>query len=374
MDAKWDIPVDIPEDLDEVIRQGIRRGKQAAARRRTIRRCAVRCVCSAVVVTGLLVGGIHASPAFAAAMENVPVLGQLVQAFGTNQRVVQGGSQGQSVSAVLTMERDGDTEWMRLSFPQAEASLYQAEFASCPKTVTITLPGTATVETLSQISRASDTSQYVKSVCQLPTSTADAAVIQLSLESDADVEIQEYRDPGSLIIRLTPAAIQLDTVYSVRTLSLDAAGIAAAADRMGSAASRVLQDDGGTFFLELGQFSSPEEAEAYAKNLAAEPVIIEARVGNNVPVAYLSLQDYESSCLLDTYYKLLIGSDTADPVLEFLDAHFAKASPQDQDEMLRGLAGFLEDGQEPVDGSKVAAYYEQAGQTPPESVLQYITP
>ena len=371
MDVKWDSTVPIPDDLDLVIQQGISRGRQEAARRRTLRRRVAHSTGCLVLVTALFVGGLQFSPAFAAAMEDVPVLGHLVHVFGKNQAVVEGGSQGDNHSASLRMERSGDTEQMRLLFPVADASQYRAEFASYPKTITITLPGTHTVEILSQISRAKDTSQYIKSVCQLPTSTAESTVIQLTLESDADVQIQEYRDPGSLVIQLTPADIQLDTIYSVRTLSLDADGIAAAASRLDSHPLRVLQDDSGTFFLELGQFSSQEEADAYAKRTADPSVIVEARVGNNVPVAFSSLQAYESDRLLNTYYDLLLSSDTVAPLLEFLDTHFAQATAQEQDEMLRGLAGFLEDGQEAVDWNKVAGYYQQAGQTPPESISQY---
>ena len=368
MDANWDVSVDIPEDLEDIILQGILRGKQVAARRRKIRRYAVRTICSVVAATGLFAGGIHLSPAFAAAVDDVPILGQLVQVFGVNQPVVQGGSQEQAGRAVVTMERAGDTEQMRLTFPQADAAQYRAEFACFPKTVTITLPGTGTVEILSQISRAKDTSQYIKSVCQLPGSTQDASVIQLCLESDANVQIQEYRDPGSLVIELCPAEIQLDTIYSVRTLSMDAEGITAAAARLDRHAARMLQDDSGTFFLELGQFSDQEEAQAYAGRTAVDGLIVEARVGNNVPVAFPSLQAYESARLLDSYYQLLISSETVAPVLDFLDAHLAQASPQDQDTMLRGLTGFLEDGRETVDRSLVAGYYAQAGQTPPESI------
>lgn len=124
------------------------------------------------------------------------MIGELVRVFGKNQPLAQGGSQAGEGTAVLTMERKGTTEQMRLEFPGADASLYQAEFASYPKTVTITLPGTGGVEILSEISRAKDTSQYIKGVCRLPLE-GEAAVIQLELESDADVQIQEYRDPAA---------------------------------------------------------------------------------------------------------------------------------------------------------------------------------
>lgn len=375
MDNNWDISVDIPDDLEQVIQQGILQGKQVAARRRKLRQYAVRTVCSFLVITGLFVGGIHVSPAFAAAVDDVPILGRLVQVFGINQPVVQGGSsQSQVERALLTMERTGDTEQMRLTFPQADAAGYRAEFASYPKTVTITLPGTETVEILSQISRAKDTSQYIKSVCQLPTSTQGTAVIQLCLESDANVQIQEYRDPGSLVIELYPADIQLNTIYSVRTLSQKGEEIAAAASRLDGHPARLLQDGSGTFFLELGQFSTLEEAQAYLGRTSVDGLIVEARTGNNVPVAFASLQAYESARLLDSYYELLITSHTVDPVLDFLDIHFAQATPQEQDTMLRGLTGFLEGGGEEVDWNRIFTYYQQAGQPLPASISPLISP
>ena len=64
------------------------------------------------------------APAFAAAVEDLPVLGQLVQVFGVNQEVAQGGSQTQVDSAALIMERSGDTELIRLNFHQAQAAAY----------------------------------------------------------------------------------------------------------------------------------------------------------------------------------------------------------------------------------------------------------
>ena len=119
------------------------------------------------------------------------------------------------------MEREGDTEWLTLRYEQSSAGRYHAEFASFPKTVTLTLPGTERVEILSELSRAQDTSQYIKSVYTAEGWVDRAAVVQLELESDADVQLREYQEPGSIVIRLTPAENRLDTIYSLRTLSAD---------------------------------------------------------------------------------------------------------------------------------------------------------
>lgn len=373
MDRDWEISVEIPADLGEVLRQGMCRGKEIAARRARRRRMAARTACSFLLVLTLFAGGVRFSPAFAAAVRELPVVGQLVRAFEKNQPLAQGGVRGEGGMAVLTMERSGDREQIRLEFRQEDAALYQVEFASYPKTITITMPGTDGVEVLSEISRARDTSQYIKSVCQLPTSTGDTTSIQLELESDADVQIQEYRDPGSLVIALTPAEIQLDTVYSVRTLSFDADGFQQAASRYNASGARVLRDDQGQFFLEFVQEATMEQAEARRLTLQGD-VIVEARTGNNVPVCFPTMEAYESSCFLNQYYQLLLQSDRVEPVLDFMDRHFANASDEERDTMLRGLAGLLQDYEETVDWDRVFAFYQTAGIEPPEEFQRQAQP
>ena len=372
MEHNWNTGVPVPDDLDEAILRGIRDGKAALARRQRARKLTVRSLCSLVLVLGLFVGGIRLSPAFAAAVSELPVLGQLVRVFGTNEQLAEGGGGAGTQPAALTMERSGDTERMRLDFGQEDAALYRVEFASYPKTVTITLPGTKGVDILSEITRAQDTSQYIKSVWQLPTSTPETAVIQLELESDADVQIQEYRDPGSLVIQLTPTDIQMDTIYSLRTLSIAGEELAGLAERYADRSVRVLRDDLGTYFIELAQYAAQEEAQAAAGEL--EEVIVERRTGNNVPVCFASMEDYESDRFLNEYYQLLLSSISAEPVLDFLDEHFLSASPEEQDTMLRGLTGLLQDCEEDIDWARAAAFYQLAGQELPECVQNGIQP
>ena len=211
----------LPQGLDAAIRTGLERGRRTVARRARVRRGAVRSALCLALVLGLFAGGVNASPAFAAAMEELPILGRLVQVFRVNAPSVDGGQTAAGSRAALTMEREGDTEWLTLRYEQSSAGRYHAEFASFPKTVTLTLPGTERVEILSELSRAQDTSQYIKSVYTAEGWVDRAAVVQLELESDADVQLREYQEPGSIVIRLTPAENRLDTIYSLRTLSAD---------------------------------------------------------------------------------------------------------------------------------------------------------
>lgn len=182
----------LPQGLDAAIRTGLERGRRTVARRARVRRGAVRSALCLALVLGLFAGGVNASPAFAAAMEELPILGRLVQVFRVNAPSVDGGQTAAGSRAALTMEREGDTEWLTLRYEQSSAGRYHAEFASFPKTVTLTLPGTERVEILSELSRAQDTSQYIKSVYTAEGWVDRAAVVQLELESDADVQLREY--------------------------------------------------------------------------------------------------------------------------------------------------------------------------------------
>ena len=59
-----------------------------------------------------------------------------------------------------------------------------------------------------------------------------------------------------------------------------------------------------------------------------------------------------------------------------MEDHFSQASSREQDEMLRGLSGFLQDQEddetEAVDWEKVASFYRLAGQPLPDFVQQNV--
>lgn len=355
----------LPQGLDAAIRTGLERGRRTVARRARVRRGAVRSTLCLALVLGLFAGGVNASPAFAAAMEELPILGRLVQVFRVNAPSVDGGQTAAGSRAALTMEREGDTEWLTLRYEQSSAGRYHAEFASFPKTVTLTLPGTERVEILSELSRAQDTSQYIKSVYTAEGWVDRAAVVQLELESDADVQLREYQEPGSIVIRLTPAENRLDTIYSLRTLSADSpeALRAMAAPEEGA---RLLRDDAGRLFVELGQYDTREKAERAAGDRGAAGLIVERRTGNNVPVCYETEEAYQSAVLLDGYNELLQTTVEVKPILTFLEEHLAGASAEVQDTMLRGLTGFLDGNEAGLDWERIAACYAMAGQTLPE--------
>lgn len=364
-------PIPIPDDLDAAIMRGIAQGRMRIERRQRIRRSVAKGICCFVLVTGLFFGGVCTSPTFAAAMEEVPFLGQLVRIFSKNQPLVEGGEPEGSENAAITMKRYNDHEEICMDFGQADAASYSGVFAAYPKTVTLTLPGTRRVEILSEISRAKATSQYIKSVYEMPAGIPDTSVIQLELDTDADVEIEEYRDPGSLVIRLLPCSPDLKTIYSVRTLSYGADDCEALFSEYGDQSVRMLQDDQGLFFLELEQYESLEEAEERLDTLTGA-YLIEERTANNVPLCYKTMEAYEKDRMLNEYHQILTDVCTVEPVLAFLEEHYDTADPEAKEELLTGLEGFLEvpDGSE--NWSQVAEFYDRHGLALPQELKPYI--
>ena len=134
------------------------------------------------------------------------------------------------------------------------------------------------------------------------------------------------------MIRLTPAENRLDTIYSLRTLSADSpeALRAMAAPEEGA---RLLRDDAGRLFVELGQYDTREKAERAAGDRGAAGLIVERRTGNNVPVCYETEEAYQSAVLLDGYNDLLQTTVEVEPILAFLEEHLAGASAEVQDTM-----------------------------------------
>ena len=114
----------------------------------------------------------------------------------------------------------------------------------------------------------------------------------------------------------------------MRTLSLDEKALEQAVEQYGTHSVRILRDDSGTYFLEFGQYDTSEQAQAECQAIQGD-VIVEARTGNNVPVCFRTMEDYQSSCFLDQYYEVLLHAETVEPVLDFMDRYFAQASRQD---------------------------------------------
>ena len=119
------------------------------------------------------------------------------------------------------------------------------------------------MEILSELSRAQDTSQYIKSVYTAEGGWTAPPWSNWSWRATQMCSSGSTQEPGSIVIRLTPAENRLDTIYSLRTSVGGQPGgpQAMAAPEEGRACCR---DDAGRLFVELGQYDTREKAERAA--------------------------------------------------------------------------------------------------------------
>ena len=236
--------VEIPEELDAAILRGVQNGKRIMNHKKYVQRT----VAGAAAVFAIFVGSINASPALAANLEDVAVLGSLVRVFRWNTPEAEGGQTDVTAKAAVSFQSGADSEQLTLTFDAANAAAYKASLAHFPETVTLTLPSTQEVGVLEEVNQARENSQFIKSVYVLGRADG-ASQVQIEFDVTADVAVEEYKDPGSIVVRLKEGEFVGQNVYSLRTLSMDQDALAKAQKDFPDA--RILRDDGEGWLLEI---------------------------------------------------------------------------------------------------------------------------
>ena len=120
--------------------------------------------------------------------------------------------------------------------------------------------------------------------------------------------------------------------------------------------------------LPLGQESLVEsvdvKTEAEQPDLAAWKAALEPVMPLGVTVTAVTLPKCKAEQIAGAVYTVL-GREFARDLLAFLDRYFASASREEQEVMLAGLSGWLEEV-ETADWEKITSFYRLAGQKPPE--------
>ena len=116
--------IEIPDELDQAIRVGVQKGKKMMNRRKYIQRTAA----GAAAAFAVFVGSINASPALAANLEDVAVLGTLVRAFQWNAPEAAGGQDSVSGKATVDFRKAAGAEQLTLSFSSADAAALKILF------------------------------------------------------------------------------------------------------------------------------------------------------------------------------------------------------------------------------------------------------
>lgn len=125
-----------------------------------------------------------------------------------------------TAKAAVSFQSGADSEQLTLTFDAANAAAYKASLAHFPETVTLTLPSTQEVSVLEEVNQARENSRFIKSVYVLGRADG-ASQVQIEFDVTADVAVEEYKDPGSIVVRLKEGEFVGQNVYSLRTLSMD---------------------------------------------------------------------------------------------------------------------------------------------------------
>lgn len=246
--------VEIPEELDAAILRGVQNGKRIMNRKKYVQRT----VAGAAAVFAIFVGSINTSPALAANLEDLAVLGSLVRVFRWNTPEAEGGQTDVTAKAAVSFQSGADSEQLTLTFDAANAAAYKASLTHFPETVTLTLPSTQEVGVLEEVNPARENSRFIKSVYVLDRADG-ASQVQIEFDVTADVAVEEYKDPGSIVVRLKEGEFVGQNVYSLRTLSMDQDALTKMQKDFPDA--RILRDDGEGWLLEIGQYDSEQTAQ-----------------------------------------------------------------------------------------------------------------
>lgn len=109
--------VEIPEELDAAILRGVQNGKRIMNRKKYVQRT----VAGAAAVFAIFVGSINTSPALAANLEDIAVLGSPVRVFRWNTPEAEGGQTDVTAKAAVSFQSGADREQLTLTFGAANA-------------------------------------------------------------------------------------------------------------------------------------------------------------------------------------------------------------------------------------------------------------
>lgn len=360
--------ISIPSEIDNAINNGIAKGRvKVGKKNRRIR--GINIALAVVIVSvGTFAGSVNIFPAFAESMSDVPVMGRLVTIFKINKQQVSGGYLNEESSkGEIKLKKNGKNEELIISFENSEMSnLYNAKYSRNPQSITITLPGTRHVTAESEFKRANGESNFIKSVYPLITLDDSTVRYVVELENDCDVQISELKNPGQIVMKFTEKEdVTLDTVYSARTYSYENdEQFAQFEEELYGQEYRILKDEVGKRFFEIKQFNNKGEADKFVKEYKNMPLLVEQRVGNNVPLSFrIDSSDYEDYNFNNLYVDFLKTAEGPEDIMKFIDAQQDKNSKYN-DIMLNGLTGMLKGMDEKeLDFKKLDKYYALIGTT-----------
>jgi len=273
--------IEIPNELDKVIDEAFRKGRNEIMysqnvknkkRNNGLKKAMVGIAAGFIIFTT----GVNTVPSFADSMGNIPILGNLVQILQINKGIGQGGqiTDGADVK-FITLKEIKNGEQIIIDFSAGEEKMenaphFEVSYNENPYTMTFTISGARSL-TAEKDFKEIVNSKYVEDVYKLITLDDSAVRFNIVFNQPVDFTVEEYEAPGQIVINLSEDGTKgnVSPIYSVRTNSYSFGEEFGQLEEMfyGFEDVRVLKDKEGSFLIEIGQFSSKEEAEVELKEV-----------------------------------------------------------------------------------------------------------
>ncbi|MFC3746460.1 DUF4179 domain-containing protein [Paenibacillus sp. GCM10012306] len=288
--------IEIPQELSAAVHKGIERGKQQRRKSSVVRRSLKWGGSAAAAVLISFTISVNTMPAFAGSLEQVPVLGKLVEVLQFTHGSAGGGTIQDGVDVdFIALKTQGEREQLIMNFAspdeeQTLASSYNVKFTEYPYTMTISVSGARKFSAAKDLETLKK-SRFVEDAYPLITLDDSAIRFNVTFKEPVAYEVKEYKDPAQVVITLKQGVAEKEApVYSLRTPSQPVGETLGIAEEMlfGVEGLRMLKDQKGLFLVEAGYYPTEEAAQEAMKQIQtehgyAEPLIVEKRMAGELP-------------------------------------------------------------------------------------------
>lgn len=294
LDLKKDYEeIEIPAELYDAVQMGIERGKKQMSKNKATN-VVIKTFVGVAAALIVLMAGVNVSPALADALDDIPVVGNLVKVLQFKDGKAGGGviTDGSDISDIDTAKK-GEFEQIIINFTQdgnaqSTVGAFKVRYDENPYTMTFEMGGARRISAQENFGKILK-NKYVKDIYQIIT--LDDSLIRFVIEFNTPVEykVEEMKDPASVVISLREDKDYVEkTTYSLRTESYpfgETIGIIEE-QLMVNNETRMLKDENGSFFIEVQSFDTKDEAEKKLAELGTDvKLFVEERTGEKVPVS-----------------------------------------------------------------------------------------
>ncbi|WP_304944500.1 hypothetical protein [Vallitalea guaymasensis] len=287
--------IQIPTELNENIQAGIERGRLQMNKDNKNNKHTILKICASFAVALTLVtAGVNMSSSFAKFLQDIPYVGNLVKVLQFNNGKSDGGSitDGTDISGIDSFEEEG-YENIIINFSQNDelqenVGAFKVSYNENPYTMTFEIGGARSFSAEENFEKLLE-NKYVKDVYKIIT--LDDSMVRFVIEFNGPVEykVEERKSPASIIVGLKEDEdYQEKKSYSLRTQSYEYGETLGSLEEslIADYEPRILKDENGLFFVEIGSFATKEEADKQLDELAKSidtELLVEERTGIEKP-------------------------------------------------------------------------------------------